>query len=660
MAILDHVPPLPRSAVSLSLVRLAAAASLALWLADLVVVHVDAGFEHRWPALALWLTSLALVPLAAAFVSRRTLCAALTVRLRRPRAHLPALALLLLALLASFVLLVQYPYVAIYDQVRDGGLNARQILSGQMPNLFGFGRYGSHGAIIPTIAAGFYRFFGASVLSYRVPAALLAALDVALLYLLLRRAVGRTAGLFAGLALLTLPLHLFYGRTELVVICSSVLMTLLLLLLQGYVKRPSGVNAVLLGLGVGFAANFHAAIVTVAVTTLGLVVLLAAWRWYRTRRLGPAAGSLALVLLFSVVGLGPKLLFITPSTFLHTGEAFSTAAADTTAGAAPVQSGVGDTLQRVIHHPLTVVRNYLTSVRSYVDTPLATTHYPDWKPLLDPVVAELFLLGLVAAVLSRNATLRLLAFYAAVIPLTNSALTNSLNGDNRLLPAAPVAAALAGYAAALLVDALRRGRLLLPALSLTGGDAHAGTAPQPARTLELRRWGSALAVVLAAVLLVQGVKFFWDRPADRGGSADDYLAMHLFSFVAADPAYRHAPRLCLAVSPARFQYFANPDYKLLVEEQYQYFLPGKTFWIYSSPDVQDGELYVSATCSPDLGHHFDLVASCTRSAKTRFTCPLSGKAHLYAENDRVPARPAEGIAFAGVGWTIAPTPTYIP
>ena len=85
----------------------------------------------------------------------------------------------------------------------------------------------SIGLIIPTVAAFFYRFFGSSVLTYRVPAALLAVLDVGLLYLLMRRAAGRTAGLFAGLVLLILPLHLFYARTELVVIFSSVLMTVL-------------------------------------------------------------------------------------------------------------------------------------------------------------------------------------------------------------------------------------------------------------------------------------------------------------------------------------------------------------------------------------------------------------------------------------------------
>jgi hypothetical protein len=654
MAMLDRVLPLPRAAVSFSLVRLAAVVSVALWVAVLVVVRLDAGFEHRWFAFALWLTSLALVPLAAAVEAHGALREALLVRVRRPRAQLPFLALLLVAAVASFALLIQYPYVAIYDQVRDGGLNAQEILNGQMPNLFGFGRYGSHGAIIPTVAAAFYRLFGASVLSYRVPAALLALLDVTLLYVVMRRGVGRTAALFAGLALLTLPLHLFYGRTELVVICSSVLMTLLLLLLQGYLERPYGVNAALLGLGIGFAANFHAAIVTIAVTTLALVVLLAAWRWYCTRRLGPVAAGLALVLLFSVVGLGPKLLFITPTTFLHTDEAFSEKA-----DAPPAQTGVGDTLQRMIHHPLTVGKNYLTSVRSYVDSPLATSHYPDWKPLLNPLVAELFLLGLVAAVLSGNATLRLLVFYAAVIPLTNSALTNSLNGDNRLLPAAPVAAGLAGYAAALLVDGMRRGRLLLPARSLTG-DADDRSSAAPPRTIELRRWGGVLAAVLVAALLVQGGKFFWDRSADRGMPVDDYLSMHLFSFVDSDPDYRHASQLCLAVSPTRFEYFANGDNKLLVEEQYQYFLPGKSVRIYSSSDVTDGELYASLACDANQGHHFDLVASCTPPPKARFTCPRSGKARLYAENDRVPALSDDGIAFLGVAWTIAPTPTYIP
>lgn len=633
--------------------RLAALAGLVLYAATLVLVHVDSSFSARWVTFALWLLSVAAIPAALLFRQRDVVRCGIA-RLRRFRSLPLALVLLLLAVAFSFALLMQYPYVAIYDQVRDGGLNAREIYTGELRNLAGYGRYGSHGAVIPTVAAFFYRFFGSSVLTYRVPAALLAVLDVGLIYLLMRRAAGRMAGGFAALILLTLPLHLYYGRTELVVIFSSVLMTVILLVMQRFLADPSWESYLLLGVTLGFIANFHGAIVTVVLVTLVLAVMITVYKGVRTRPRAPLVLGVLLMLLFFLVGFGPKLLFVRSASYLHSTEAFY--ATDQQ----PDSEGVvlGTTLRNVFTSPGTLARNYLTSLLVYVHEPTRTTHYPDWQPLLDPLVAGLFLIGLSAAIVwSSNATVRLAAVYAAVIPFTNSAMTNSINGDNRLMPALPVAAALAGYGAALLVGLLRRGVLTTDVPAGDGGPV-ADVVGTGRTAIPLRYAALALGGLTVLYLLVRGVLFFVNQPATKGYTADDYLSMRAIYFIQSHPAYRNAEQLCMAVSPRRYAYFGVEGNLLLVSEQYQYFVPGHTFHIFSSPDVQENELYLSTGCNASLGHHFDAYTYC--KTRTKFTCPPTGELKLYAENAGAPARPAEGLAFLGVPWVLDPKPVYVP
>src|SRR3989344_4669093 len=56
--------------------------------------------------------------------------------------------ILVIAETISFVFLVNYPYVSVHDELRDGGLYAAKILNGSIPNLFGYGAYGSQSLII--------------------------------------------------------------------------------------------------------------------------------------------------------------------------------------------------------------------------------------------------------------------------------------------------------------------------------------------------------------------------------------------------------------------------------------------------------------------------------------------------------------------------------
>jgi 4-amino-4-deoxy-L-arabinose transferase-like glycosyltransferase len=52
------------------------------------------------------------------------------------------------------------------------------------------------------------------VLTYRFPAAIISVCGVAVLYLTVRRFAGKKAAFWAALALLRLPLHLYFSRTN--------------------------------------------------------------------------------------------------------------------------------------------------------------------------------------------------------------------------------------------------------------------------------------------------------------------------------------------------------------------------------------------------------------------------------------------------------------
>ncbi len=596
----------------------------ALGLAALGGARLDSGFDHRWPIFWLHVAAVALV--VAVFVRDRWDGARLRAALTR-RELAPLGVVLALAAGASFALLLDYPFVALGDEVRDGGLNALQVLDGARKDIFGYGELGSHGLIIPTISAAFYFLFGSSPLTYRVPAALVAVADALVLYAVARLAVGRVAALWAALILIVLPLHLAFGRTELVVSFTSVWTSLILLLLFVFMRRPDPLAHVLLGTLLGFAAGFHAALRPV----LGLACLVVLFTDVEQLRAGaarataaiqpvgasgaklpgpapgaaaPAAGprgrlgggararvllSLLLFAAFILVGFGPRALYTTRDNLFGTDKIVSSQPFEQ-----PSQA----------ERALNLQERYLRSLLVWFKEP-AIGHYPDYQPLLPAVLAVFFALGIAynLAVL-REPVLDVAMLLAVIVPFTNSAATDILNMGHRLAPLLPVGALLAGVGVAWTALLLQR---RLP------------SAPWLPRAL-----GAALGAYLLSILAA----FFLNASLNIGVPVVAYLNQYAVNLMQAQyapdavgpgalrAAAGPARQICIVVAPGYGSIYDLAHYR----EQRAYFLPGVQTTIAESQQVSGEEVLVlEGACRPDVARPARRLVAC--EAGDRFRCP---------------------------------------
>jgi hypothetical protein len=530
----------------------------------------------------------------------------------------PLGAVLALAGVSSFGALLDYPFVALGDEVRDGGLYALQILDGTRTDIFGYGELGSHGLIIPSISAAFYYLFGSSPLTYRVPAALVAVADVLVVYTLVRLAVGRVAAVWAGLFLVALPLHLAFSRTELVVSFTSFWTSLILLLLLVFLRRPDLLAHVLLATALGFAAGFHASLRPV-IGLACLVVLFADLEQLRAgagrgaaalgttaaRALGRRGASayagvlLALVLFaaFLLIGLGPRALYTTRDTLFGTDKMVSSQPFEQ-----PSQA----------ERALNLQERYVRSLLVWFKEP-AVGHYPDYQSVLPVVLAALFVLGIAynLAIL-REPILDVAMLLAIIVPFTNSAATDILNMGHRLAPLLPVGAILAGAGVAWIVLLMRRwtrgaARWALPAL------------------------GAALAVYTLGILAL----FFLDASLATGVAPVAYLDQYMVNVLQAEYApgavgpggprasADQARQVCIVVAPGYGNTFDLAHYR----EQRAYFLPGVQTAVAESRQVAGEEVFlVAGACGPDVARPARRLVAC--EAGDRFVCPRGYRGRL--------------------------------
>ncbi len=317
-----------------------------------------------------------------------------------------------LAALPGLFMLTNYPFVSVGDELRDGGLNAYEIATGLTKNIFGYGRYDAHGLIIPTLTAGFYHLLGSSVLVYRLPAAIAGILDATLLYILLTRLTkNKLASGIGALSLAYLPLHLYYSRTEIVVILSSLLSTVLLVAFFVLFKRKfsSTIDFAFVGALLGFTFNFHASIKAIALIYLILITFLAFS--HKTK--------LLILYVFIFVGFGPRLFFsLDPKVFFHTSRASTFAHKD-------------------------VVTDYVKSLMVWFTEPTGE-YYPDHKPIYTLPISILMAAGIFTGITRKQKYLVFVVIAFLLAHITNSALTDMLNAPHRLSPLFPIGSLFVG------------------------------------------------------------------------------------------------------------------------------------------------------------------------------------------------------------------------
>lgn len=450
---------------------------------------------------------------------------------------------IIFSLVSRFIYLQSYPFVALGDQVRDGGLNAVQIIKNEEKNIFSYGRYSSHGLIIPEITSLFYYVFGNSDLTYRIPATIVGIVDILLIFFLVTYSINLTSGFWSAIALTAMPLHLFYSRTQIVVIFSSLLTTLLLLGLSIYFNQKNIRSLILIGIFIGFSFNFHASLKPVSFIIL-MIILLS--EFFRKK-----IKNILLTLFSIIISFGPRLWFSPINVFFHT--------------------------SRVNNHlDFNIFYKYFYSLGVWFVTP-TQSFFKNNLPLISPIFFIFVFVSLVFIVLYKKTNFWLLTiiFLGFAIPFSNSAVTDGLNFDHRLAPLFPISAILLGFGIYLVSKLLNKFKLQ-----------------------------SFFFCIIFLLFSYQTFSFFSQRQADVNWddpfTETDYLSMHLIYLISNQSNY-FPQNLCVHTSSADSHYFNFAH----VKEQYQYFLPEFSINFIPSSKINSHTLIIDNCHQQYLGREYN-------------------------------------------------------
>lgn len=538
--------------------------SLSVFLATIAILaaKIDQDFSYQW--LIFWTHTSAIVVLFLAKIGKGKKF------LKMEKTGWISLGFVLfLAIISRFIFLKIYPFVSRGDELRDGGLDGRKMFTSEQKDLFGWGRYESHGRIIPTFTSFFYLIFKESVLTYRAAAGLLSVLDIVLVWLISKKLFNKKVAFFSSLILISLPLHLFYARTEVVVIFSSFLTSLVLLNLFNVYEKKRLLDWMSLAMLLGWCFNFHASVRTM-VFGLGLISLfLLGWRLVKqSKEKKEWLAKLVLFPIFVLMGFGPRLWQTPAKIFFQQKRSYVTV----------------DHVKNINVKKLDELKQrYLKSLMVWFYEP-TTSWFGDHKPILKPVWGFLFIVGLGAMILDKKWQSKILVLLALLIPFTNSAITKELNSDHRLAPMLPIGAMIIGYGFWLIFQRYKH---------ILGG--------------------RCLVAFYVIFSLTTMINFYAKRVADEGRDDFDYLSMNLVYMLRS--SLPKGDNFCLTSSETNAKKFRLMHY----QEQYEYFFPESKIKIWTDDSFDNNEVMVSANCGKREGATQYLVRC---DGGFNFTCPL--------------------------------------
>lgn len=358
------------------------------------------------------------------------------------------------------------------------------------------------------------------------------------------------------------------------------------------------------GLLLGFSGGFHTSIRTVAIISLGLVLIVTLIGTLRKKNFKKNLISLVLLIVFLFVGFGPRILFTTPEIFFQTRS---------------LSENTINSNYDLKNKLILIGGNYKKSLLVYFFEPTLSTHFPDFKPILNPLTVLFFLIGIGFSFIKNNKLIKLTVFFALIIPLTNSAITDIINSDNRLGPLFAVSGIITGFGIVSIAE-------LIP-----------------------RKQRKLVEIFLALILILQGVNFFLSESADKHYKSIDYLSMYAINSINSDEEFRKINKVCIFANPSFYEYS-----KLYhVQEQFEYFLPGKYIYIAQRNDVLPNEIYLSRNCNGINTEKYRKISYCLK--KEKFICP-DQPLFLYKEIENGSQSIKETEDF----FIINPTPAFIP
>jgi 4-amino-4-deoxy-L-arabinose transferase-like glycosyltransferase len=382
------------------------------------------------------------------------------------------------------------------------GLAAVEFARGRFNNPFIMGWY-SFPSMYFTLPALSIAIGGQNYAALRMPSAIAGALAVMGLYWMARPMFGRGTAFFSAALLSTLNLHLHFSRIGLNNIWDAFFAVLAVgVFWRGWRTGRRG-YFILAGLLVGLSQYFYASSRLVPLILLAWLIVRIATDWKHARRRLPDV--LAMWCIAIAVVLPLAMYYVAhPDTFMAPLERFSILSNNWLTTVAAEQS-------RPVW--LILLLNFRDAALGFTAKPLVAW-FQSGNPLLQPIPAGLFLMGVLLAFLNiRDATSWLLLLWLAGVTAIGG-LTVDPPGSQRYVIGAPVAALMAGIAVQTI--------------------AHWVSEVFPRR----RTWTYGLATVLVIVAMGADLQFYFGEyvPNEGFGDPNTQVASQLGHFLEGFPS----------------------------------------------------------------------------------------------------------------------------
>jgi 4-amino-4-deoxy-L-arabinose transferase-like glycosyltransferase len=348
----------------------------------------------------------------------------------RPEAYL-LVGLTLLAFLARGLATDRVPIFLTGDE-GSAGIAASEFVKGEWNNPFIVSWY-SFPSLFFFLQSLSVRILGHTTEALRIPSALVGALTVAAVYVLGRAMFGRRAGLVAAIFLLGYNFHIHFSRIGLNNIWDGLWYVVVLGTLWYGWQNNQRLAYLVSGVSLGLAQYFYPTARALPVLMLTWVVLSGL---FDRQRLKQALPNLALMLLTTAVVLLPLASFYSrhPLDYM-----------------APFErvSALGPWLEFEVETSgqpawLILLKQMATSFLAFTYVPLRFW-YESGAPLLRPLPASLFLLGLVMlAARGRDHRFLLLGLWVAMFGVIGG-LSESTPASQRYIAVAPACALIIGF-----------------------------------------------------------------------------------------------------------------------------------------------------------------------------------------------------------------------
>lgn len=436
--------------------------------------------------------------------------------------------LLVVAASIHFFKLTEYPFYSIHDELRDGGFQAMEFALGQRKNMFQYGYNGSHGLIIPFINSFFFKIFGSSYLTYRLPAALTSTLSVLLVFVTTKSIIGKWRAFASALFLCLMIHHIYYARTEVVVAWSTLIGVIIFYLANNAIYRKYFSHLLLLSLYTGVAFSFHAGIRMISLITLA--VLTAYFIHLKRIKFNQSLQLLATFL----VGIGPRIIYTTLLVLVP---------------GKRVINLQGETFYELMVNYLSYISSSYREALSIIFIDPTAGWFPG-HPMISLCSGVFLIVGVILGTIKREPLVLLGSSMILLTALTNDALTTSRLLEHRYAGCFPIFALIVIYGASSL-------SILIKSQSL--------------------RKIVSTSCVLVALISESGrvYNFFKEEQATAKYPAeviDNYYQLsYLRNDIMMHKAYKDAPFICIITNPDKNKLFLLKH----VTEYFWYFFPDK-------------------------------------------------------------------------------------